>query len=155
MSALTTRTLSVAYEKHGNYSVSDEAPSRGRSVCASLQNENTHLDGKRFFFPWLKERFKARSSPVRGITSSKRSWSGTADSNQSLFKMKKIASNSLLIFFSKYEGRQKTISGDSSFSLAVPVLSYVPLLVYRSSTNLLSPGHLAQKCKPFQSSGKS
>lgn len=99
MSGLTTKVLSVAYEKHGNYSVSDEAPSMGRSVCASLQNENIHLGGKGLFFPWLKERFKPRSSPVGEITSNKRSWSGRADSNQSLFKVKKIASCSLLIFF--------------------------------------------------------
>lgn len=54
MSGLTTRTLSVAYEKPGNYSVSDEASSRGRRVCASLQNKNTHLGGKGFFSPLAK-----------------------------------------------------------------------------------------------------
>lgn len=53
MSGLIARTLSVAYEKQGNYSLSDEAPYRGRRM-KTLPNESTHLGDKEFFFPLAK-----------------------------------------------------------------------------------------------------
>jgi len=81
VSELITRTLSLAYAKHSNCSVQDEALSRERSVRASLQNQNTYLRDKRFFFSWVKEivmvwlrteKFEPRSPSARELTSNER-----------------------------------------------------------------------------------